>query len=791
MPPTSSAQPLQPGDKVLHAFNRELGPGEVAEVTGNRMSVHFPRTGDTLLFAVADHPFVPLTLQPGADPEQWHEDFQDDVVERLARLDPDGVHAFRNRLDALDLLALREADGLGSFLGGRIELFPHQLHVAETATARRPVRWLLADEVGLGKTVEACLILNHLVRTGRAERALVVAPRSLVVQWLGELYRKFHQVFVLIDQDRRQDVVKEKGPGFNPFDVYPTAVVALEDLVEDSSLAKLAHAAAPDLLVVDEAHRLRRRQGTPGSPEYRAVAPLCDGSQHALLLSATPLEADAHGFYRLLQLLHPKEYDSWEKFERNLKKAVPLHPCTSSTRRTDIGGLPPRVGQPVDLAACPEREAKELEALSAPATNAAQAARRLETFARVLAEPVGAHDPRIEWIGKESRGWNRRGEKTLIFVSARETLTFLKKELEYHSSRRVAVFHEDLSPAQRDLEVARFSEEDGPHVLIATESGGEGRNFQFAKRLVMFDLPWDPVLVEQRIGRLDRINRRSEVEIVYFRPAEGFGAEIARLYEALGIFRHPLGGLDRALGHVVEAIHEALDGPGGNLDVEAIVEETNEARKRVTEAFFHDLHRNRYEPSMAEGILGRIPRELERRNASVVLEACRQFGFEIEAKGGTATWYLEFGTDATVETLYGVPAGSRFLGTFDRAEAVRRESLDFFAAGHPLVEGILAEVSDGTRGRVALMEILGTGLEGAGVLVVSRDGPEVVTRAVDLEGNDRPEWVDFVLDPPGEVREIPSALWKVPDWGDGVRSVLAGLEIDGEIDALAGVRFLP
>ncbi|NIW24427.1 MAG: DUF3553 domain-containing protein, partial [Gammaproteobacteria bacterium] len=264
---------LSAGDKVQHSHNRELGPGEVQSVTGNRVTVHFPKTGETLLFAVAGHPFVPLQMQPGADPKRWAEDFQDNLVERLARLDVDSAAAFRNRLDALELLRIRESSGFGSFLGGRIEMFPHQLHVARRATEAKPVRWLLADEVGLGKTVEACLILNHLVHTARSESVLIVAPRTLTVQWLGELYRKFHHVFVLVDSDRRRDVAREHGPEFNPFHAYDRAVVALEDLVEDSALARAAAAAQADLLVVDEAHRLRRQRGTDGSPAYRAVAP--------------------------------------------------------------------------------------------------------------------------------------------------------------------------------------------------------------------------------------------------------------------------------------------------------------------------------------------------------------------------------------------------------------------------------------------------------------------------------------------------------------------------------------
>src|SRR5262245_61364142 len=396
------------------------------------MTVDFPRAKETLQFAVAGHPLVPLALKPGADPERWLEDFQEDLVSRLARKDVDGLDAFRLRLEALELARLREAEGLGSFLGGRIELFPHQLHVAETACAKHPVRWLLADEVGLGKTVEACLILNHLVRTGRAERVLVVAPRSLVVQWLGELYRKFHQVFVLVDAARRHDVVREKGSGFNPFEVYGKSVVALEDLVGEGALARLAARSRPHLLVVDEAHRLRRRPGTEGTQEYRALAPLCREAENVLLLSATPLEADAYGFFRLLELLHPSHYDSFERFEADLEKGVPLHPCTSSTRRVDVGGLPPRRAFPVDLPPCPPREAKELEALSRPASDALERMRRAEEVARVLADPIGRDDPRLTWLARAGRKWQSAGEKALVFVARREALDLVKAELEFH-----------------------------------------------------------------------------------------------------------------------------------------------------------------------------------------------------------------------------------------------------------------------------------------------------------------------------------------------------------------------
>jgi ATP-dependent helicase HepA len=780
---------LSPGDKVQHSHNRELGPGEVQSVTANRVTVHFPKTGDTLMFALANHPFVPLQMQPGADPRKWAEDYQEDMVERLARLQTEGVAAFRNRLDALELMRIRESAGFGSFLGGRVELFPHQLHVARNATHVQPVRWLLADEVGLGKTVEACLILNHLVHTARTESVLVIAPRTLTVQWLGELYRKFHQVFVLLDADRRHDVARERGADFNPFHVYRRSVVALEDLVEDASLARAALEAPADLLVVDEAHRLRRRRGTDGSPSYRVVAPLCGACENVLLLSATPIEADAHGFYRLLELLHPREYTSWEEFETDLNEGKPIHPCTTSTRRIDIGGLPPRVPRPVQLPAFEDQERGEEDILQRPADNAVQMRERIDTLERFLETPQGEEDPRILWLREQARKWRRRKEKALIFVGQRDSLTFLKRQLERETTERIAVFHEDLSPQQRDLEVARFADPEGPNLLIATEAGGEGRNFQFARRLVLFDLPWDPILVEQRIGRLDRINRRLPVEIVYFLPASGLGRQITALYEGLGIFQEPLGGLDRALGHVVQAIRKAAESTHPQLDIEAIVQETHDVRQRVMKSMYHHLLQNAFRPELGPKILDELPPDLEERTEAVVLGACEQFGFEIEEKTGKATWYLEFGGEAVVEGLHGVSEGSRFLGTFDRAEAVAKETLEFFASGHPLVEGILGELADGTRGQVALLEFPDSGMKGEGWLLIDRHAPHHTLRAFDLEGNERLEWSEYCVQPEHLARVIQARNWKVPDWGERTRAFFASITLSGKLNAVAAVRF--
>ena len=279
------------GDLLSHRHNPELGIGRVVALEGRALRVLFTRAGATLTLAPTASALAPVDLSPGhrvrltngdeslvaavqadgrlrlangADVhpyEVWPLEMEARLLERLAAGDVDPLEDFATRLDALHLATRREAGGLGSFLGGRIRLFPHQLHVAERAAQTDTVRWLLADEVGLGKTVEACLILNRLVHARRADRCLIVAPETLTVQWLGELWRKHHQVFVLLDDKRLVDVKRDFGADFNPFDVHRRVVVALETLADRPRLTEQAVAAGVDLLVVDEAHRLRRPPG--------------------------------------------------------------------------------------------------------------------------------------------------------------------------------------------------------------------------------------------------------------------------------------------------------------------------------------------------------------------------------------------------------------------------------------------------------------------------------------------------------------------------------------------------
>jgi len=849
MPPAAT-HPWNNGDYLTHRSNPELGIGRITAIEGRALVVQFPRSNTTLRLAANTDALVPIDLSPGrpvrvnatrkettivarledgrltlangdvasAD-ALWPLALEGALLERLAIGDLDRTADFAIRVKMLQLLALREADGLGSFLGGRIRLFPHQLYVAERAVAANPVRWLLADEVGLGKTIEASLVLNRLVHTRRVERCLVVTPESLTVQWLGELWRKYHQIFTLLDTHRLGDVERDFGSGFNPFDVHRRAVIALETLTAHPRLTEQAVAAGIDLLVVDEAQRLRRPPGHPGEPAWRAVAPIAALGRHVLLLSATPLEDDAHGFFRLLQLLRPDEFPENESVEERLARGTPLPACTSSTRRTDIGGLPPRVGVPIALDARASRTRLAMEAAirSTTAGNIVAQRQKTERIRRSLAsgaalkavlsslspddqalrqqaDSMDGGDPRVEWLVSRARRWREAGEKTLVFVEHRETLEMLRAALSQGAQLASGTFHEELTAARRDTEVARFREAGGPSLLVSTEAGGEGRNFEFCRRLVLFDLPWKPSTIEQRIGRLDRIGRRLPVEILYFVPPEGIGRDVVRLFEELGVFTEPLAGLEPQLAHIEAAIETLAAEPSATWSAEqlgSLVSEAQSARTRIREAAYQQLHREPYRSDMAAGILARVPAHLDGLNEDLVTDACARLGIRVERPRGTRVFAIELGNEALVDGLPGVPGGSSYVGSFDRDEAVEDESIDFFASGHPLVEGVFGYYDDSVLGRVAQIEIAIDSEPGEGLVALYKEGPEFTVVARDISGQLRDDWAAAFHQRPLTIRGLMEPPLSPDAWTAMVRRLGAQLEPSRRPHAIAAIAVRP
>src|SRR5512136_2743935 len=279
------------GQKLVHRAQPAWGVGIVVEVgeDARRLAVRFTgRDGvtvvsgrDRALARVPDD--TPLDRPTGG------------LLDRLASGDAGPASAFALRTRVARLEALRRADGLGALLSSRVHVLPHQVGAAGRILADRSPRFVLADEVGLGKTIEAGLVYAGLRQLGLAERVLVVVPEHLAFQWLAELFHKFNALFTLLGPDR----VEALGGPEAAITASRLAIVAQERLAADPALAAAAAGVAWDLVIVDEAHHL------PGDPLFEAVEPVARNSFGLLLLTATPVRLDPREYFRLLSLVEP------------------------------------------------------------------------------------------------------------------------------------------------------------------------------------------------------------------------------------------------------------------------------------------------------------------------------------------------------------------------------------------------------------------------------------------------------------------------------------------------------
>src|SRR5512134_2918057 len=264
----------QPGMKVVHRAQRAWGVGVVVQVgdEGRRLAVRFAgREGLTVVSgrdpALAEVPADTPVEQGAGGP-----------LDALASGDAGPASAFALRTRVVRLEALRRADSLGALLSSRVHVLPHQVGAAGRILSDRMPRFVLADEVGLGKTVEAGLVFAGLRQLGIAERVLVVVPEHLAFQWLAELFHKFNALFTLLSPERVADL----GGPREALARSPLAIVSFEHLLASPDLARAAAEAAPDLLIVDEAHHLEE------DALHEAIAPVARAAFGLLLLTATP-----------------------------------------------------------------------------------------------------------------------------------------------------------------------------------------------------------------------------------------------------------------------------------------------------------------------------------------------------------------------------------------------------------------------------------------------------------------------------------------------------------------------
>src|SRR5215471_13982014 len=484
-----------------------------------------------------------------------------------------------------------------------IETFWYQVETVRKVFKQFRGRVLLADEVGLGKTIEAGMVLKEYLLRGMVESVLVLTPASLVGQWREELETKFY-----IPCATTHDVLQRSDP--DRFWNQKCLIASLA-LARRSEHAAHILGRSFDLVIVDEAHHLRDR----ASQSYRLVDAL--NKRFLLLLSATPVQNDLTELYNLLTLLKPGIFKTLKEFRaaymtpgkprqpanherlrrlmrdamvRNTRAVVALRlPRRHAVTIRVDGSQSERAGYQ-ELTAATRRLAAEganrlvlRHLLGAAGSSPAAAAAAVKRFRERRADEPFWHALAQRWAavgtgGKEAALLEllRRNpdEKKLIFVHYRETLEHLA-DLLAREGIAFARFEGSLSGADKDAAIAAFR--DQVPVLLCTESGGEGRNIQFCNTLINFDVPWNPMAIEQRIGRIDRIGQQREVFVFNLVTRGTLEEQVLRLLdEKISMFELVVGEVCAILGGLDE------DRDFAELVLDAWLETTEASR---TQAF--------------------------------------------------------------------------------------------------------------------------------------------------------------------------------------------------------------
>jgi superfamily II DNA or RNA helicase len=466
-----------------------------------------------------------------------------------------------------------------------VEPLWHQIETVRKVLKQFRGRVLLADEVGLGKTIEAAMVLKEYALRGMATRALVLTPASLVGQWREELESKFDLQFATTyDALLREDA--------QAFWDQPRIVASIATARRREHMEALARRQL-DIVIVDEAHHLRDR----ASAGWKLVDAL--NKRFLLLLSATPVQNDLIELYNLLTLLKPGIFKTQAEFRAAyMMPGKSRQPANVDDLRRLMRGAMIRNTRAVAALKLPRRTAVTIKA--EPAAGEAEAYAGLADATRALAAGCGTggvgrqrlvlrhllgaagsspaaassaaariadkRDGDINWRavadrfaaipcgGKEAAliSLLRRNadEKKLVFVQSRETLEHLAVRLEAEGIGH-ARFDGSMSGPDKDAAIAIFREQSS--VLLCTQSGGEGRNIQFCNTLINFDVPWNPMAIEQRIGRIDRIGQTREV-FVFNLVARGTIEEkvLGLLEEKISMFELVVGEIGAIIGNVEE-----------------------------------------------------------------------------------------------------------------------------------------------------------------------------------------------------------------------------------------------
>lgn len=473
-----------------------------------------------------------------------------------------------------------------------LETYEYQIKAVKSVIARLKGRALLCDEVGLGKTVEAGICMSEYIIRGLARKILILVPPSLMNQWHEEMGRKFNQGFIRSDDPEFTRLGDEAWQHYHK-------VIASISTAKRANHSRIISQIHYDLVIVDEAHHVKNRK----TVAWGFINDL--KKKYILLLTATPVQNNLEELYNLITLLKPGQLKTWPQFRKNfvqdnqgieVKNADKLKTLlnevmirnrrnnvdvkfTRRTAHTHTLRLPDpeqrlytdlsnfvrfhyQNGHPVFsrfllknmqeqmgssfssligiLGRLVEHEALEPENQ-----------RILSAFLQRASEIAVGESAASGKIGQLISIMHQFKDKMLVFTKYRATQELVVRALR-EQGFKVAEFHGGLRRAEKEREIASFREE--ANVLVSTEVGGEGRNLQFCNGIINFDLPWNPMAIEQRIGRIHRIGQPRDVfvhNLVADGTLEHYMLQV--LDRKINMFELVIGEVDMILGDIEES----------------------------------------------------------------------------------------------------------------------------------------------------------------------------------------------------------------------------------------------
>jgi len=774
--------PFALGQRWISDTETDLGLGTVVAVEGRMVTLLFPATGENRMYAKEEAPVTRVSFNVG-DQIASHEDWTmtvDEVQEKDGLLIYVGVRTdngepvtlkevflnnfikfnkpqdrlFAGQIDRMSRFTLRyealvnqhqrRRNPTRGLAGGKVSLIPHQLYIAHEVGHRYAPRVLLADEVGLGKTIEAGMIIHQQLLSGRAHRVLILLPETLQHQWLVEMLRRFNLHFSLFDEER---CIEAFADAENPFETEQLVICSLDFLRKKRRRFEQVLEAEWDLLVVDEAHHLEWSEEAP-SRAYEMVEALAEQVPGVLLLTATPDQLGHQSHFARLRLLDPERFYDYKAFlaeeqaygqvasaaqelldgeilsneakqilasqlegldlsdaaarQQAVAKLLDQHGTGRvlfRNSRANIQGFPERHLNvyPMPL---PEQYKTAIKVMGMMGGNGGDLQTRALRYLypeKIFQQFEGDNatwtqfDPRVEWLLELLL--SARQQKVLVICSEAATAIALEEALRTREGIRGAVFHEGMSILERDKASAYFAQaEGGAQVLLCSEIGSEGRNFQFASHLVLFDLPLNPDLLEQRIGRLDRIGQQNTVEI-HVPYLEGTAQRALQLWyhDGLDAFEQTCPTARPVFEAVRDELFELLaanTGEQGTLD--ALLVKTRELHEplkaRLEQGRDRLLEIHSSGGTAAQQLVDKLAAEDDDTGMiSFALKMFDEIGVNQDDRGENAL-VLSPGDHMLVPSFPGLPQDGMTI-TFDRNTALSRDDMALLSWDHPMMRG--------------------------------------------------------------------------------------------------------